>query len=467
MAPEPLRPSLEDLRRIPVFADLADDQLDWLAGNMEEVRLAAGEVSIAEGSPAEYLLVLLEGEVQARRERGPTDGRVYVLRAGDISGMLPFSRMTHFGVTGRAVVASRIARLPVSLFPEMLRRIPVLEPRLVGILTDRVREATRLELQLEKMAALGKISAGLAHELNNPAAAAARSAGELRQALAGLRRLTAGLLERGLATEAVHVSCKLREKAAGRASDPPLDPLAASEREDELTAWMEERGVERAWVLAGTFASAGLTVADLEPLGSRVPQDALSDALAWVEHGLAADGLAAEVESAVHRISELVGAIKSYSHMDSTPVKGEVDLHRDLDSPLTILNHKIRKKGVTVVREYAPDLPRINAFAGELNQVWTNLLDNALDAVADGGRIEIRTARENSHVRIDVRDDGPGIPQDVLSRIWEPFFTTKPMGEGTGLGLDVVHRIVVRRHGGEIAVASVPGETCLTVRLPV
>jgi CRP-like cAMP-binding protein len=303
VAPEPTHPSPDDLRRISVFADLADDQIAWLAGNMEEVRLAPGETSIAEGSPADAMLVLLDGEIQARREKGPTDGRVYIIRAGDVSGMLPFSRMTHFGVTGRAVVPSRLARLPASLFPEMLRRIPALEPRLVGILTDRVREATRVELQLEKMAALGKISAGLAHELNNPAAAAARSAGELREALAGLRRLTAVLLERGLAEEAVHASCKLREKAAQSASGPSLEPLAASEREDELTAWMGERGVERSWVLAGTFAAAGLTVADLEPLGRRVPPDALSDALAWVEHGLAADGLAAEVESAVRRIS--------------------------------------------------------------------------------------------------------------------------------------------------------------------
>ena len=460
-------PLASDLRRISPFADLSDDQLVWLAGNMEEIRLQPGEISTVEGEPAAYMIVVLEGEIQARREKGQTDGRVYIIRAGEVSGMLPFSRMTTFGATGRAMVPTRLARLAAALFPEMLQRIPVLESRLVAILADRVREVTRVEQQVEKLTALGKLSAGLAHELNNPAAAARRSSGELKERLQTLRCLTATLLEKDLAMDAAHASCELRNKAVERRSDPAPDPVTASEREDELIEWMEERNVSRAWALAGTFAAARLTVSDLETLEGLVPPEALGDVLAWAESGLAADTLADEVESAVRRISELVSAVKSYSHMDSTPSRAETDLHKEIDSTITILTHEIRKKNVTVTRDYAPDFPKVSVLASELNQVWTNLLDNAIDAVAPGGHVTVRTFRENSHAVVEIEDDGPGIPPEIRDRIWEPFFTTKPMGEGTGLGLDVVHRIVVRRHGGEIAVASVPGDTRFTVRLPV
>jgi signal transduction histidine kinase len=463
----------EELRRVEVFADLPDDQLAWLAEHAEVASFAAGEVTIAEGAPADSLVILFEGEVQARREKGPADGRVIIIRAGEVTGMLPFSRMTHYNITGRAVTPVRMARIHTSLFPEMLDRIPVLEARLVGLLTDRVREATRVEQQREKLISLGKLSAGLAHELNNPAAAASRSAGELRRRLVTLRELTVDLAECEHAGELIHLAAELREKAAARSGDQELDPLASSEREDALTEWLEGHGVERAWVIAGTFAGAGLTVADLDALGSLIDNageassEALSCLLSWVEEGLAIDALASEVESAVRRISELVGAVKSYSHMDSGQAKGPTDLHRDLDSTLTMLTHKVRAKNVQVTRDYAAGLPEIQAFAGELNQVWTNLLDNAFDAVAPGGTVEISTRRENGFVRIDVRDDGPGIPEDVLDSIWDPFFTTKPMGQGTGLGLDIARRIVERRHGGEMSVESAPGDTRFTVRLPV
>jgi len=463
----------EELRRVEVFADLPEDQLAWLAEHADVVSFAPGEVSIAEGSPADSLVILLEGEIQARRETGPADGRVFIIRAGEVTGMLPFSRMTHYNITGRAVTPTRLARIHTSLFPEMLSRIPVLEGRLVNVLTDRVREATRIEQQREKLMSLGKLSAGLAHELNNPAAAAGRSAGELRRRLVTLRDLTVDLAECDHAGEFIHLAAELREKAAARAGDPQPDPVTASEREDALTEWLEGHRIERAWVIAGTFANAGLTVDDLESLGGLgegvedTPGEALSCLLSWVEEGLAIDALASEVESAVRRISELVGAVKSYSHMDSGQAKGPTDLHRDLDSTLTMLNHKVRAKNVQVTRDYAAGLPEIQAFAGELNQVWTNLLDNAFDAVAPGGKVEIRTRRENGYVRVDVQDDGPGIPDNALDNIWDPFFTTKPMGQGTGLGLDIARRIVERRHSGEMSVESVPGDTRFTVRLPL
>jgi signal transduction histidine kinase len=396
--------------------------------------------------------------------------------------MLPFSRMTTFGVTARAVVRTRLLWLPAALFPEMLRRIPPLEPRLVGLLTDRVREFTRIDQQHEKLMALGKLSAGLAHELNNPAAAVQRSSSELRERLVALRSLAASLIGCKLTPGAMQAAVDLYRQAIERSRDQAggagaaaaaaaaaaeLDPIAASEREEAVNAWLEQRHVERPWELAGTLAQFGIAPADLDGLAAAVPGEALPCLVSWMEGGLAAEGLLGEIANAARRISELVAAIKSYSHMDDGQGRSEVDVRRELESTLTILTHKLRQKGVQVTRDFERDLPSIQAFPGELNQVWTNLLDNAIDAVAEGGHVTVSARREGELLRVEIRDDGPGIPPEIQSRIWEPFFTTKPVGEGTGLGLEVVQRIVVRRHDGTIAVESVPGDTRFTVRLPL
>ncbi|HEV3459293.1 MAG TPA: ATP-binding protein [Thermoanaerobaculia bacterium] len=461
----------EDLKQVPIFSDLGDEELTWLAGQFTEKWLEPGEASVVEGSPADRMMVLLEGELQVRREKGPSDGWIDTLLPPAVSGMLPFSRMTTFGVTARAVRRTRLLWLPAALFPEMLRRIPALEPRLVALLTDRVREWTRLDQQREKLAALGKLSAGLAHELNNPAAAVQRSASELRDRMVALRGLVAGLVECGLTPQSMNATLALYRQAIERSRARPAssepDPIALSDQEDALAAWLEAHRVERPEVVAGTLAQFGVEPRDLEELGTAAPDVFLPCLVSWMEGGLAAEGLLSEIANAARRISELVSAIKSYSHMDSGQGRSEVDLRRELESTLTILAHKLRKKGVEVTRDYQPDLPPVEAFPGELNQVWTNLIDNAVDAVAPGGHVTVRATREGDFVRVDVRDDGPGIPADIKARIWEPFFTTKPVGEGTGLGLEVVGRIVVRRHGGTISVASVPGDTCFTVRLPL
>jgi signal transduction histidine kinase len=468
----------EDVRQIQVFADLDDDQLGWLAQHFEERWLEPGEAAVVEGSPADRMMVLLSGELHVRREKGPSDGWITVVRAGEVSGMLPFSRMTTFGVTARAVVRTRLLWLPAALFPEMLRRIPPLEPRLVGLLTDRVREFTRIDQQHEKLMALGKLSAGLAHELNNPAAAVQRSSSELRERLVALRSLAASLIGCKLTPDAMQAAVDLYRQAIERSRDQPggaaaaaaaeeLDPIAASEREDAVNTWLEARHVERPWELAGTLAQFGIAPADLDGLAAAVPGEALPCLVSWMEGGLAAEGLLGEIANAARRISELVSAIKSYSHMDDGQGSAEVDVRREIESTLTILTHKLRQKGVQVTRDFERDLPSIQAFPGELNQVWTNLLDNAIDAVAEGGHVTIGVRREGDLLRVEIRDDGPGIPPEIQSRIWEPFFTTKAVGEGTGLGLEVVQRIVVRRHDGTIAVESVPGDTRFTVRLPL
>ncbi|HVT19120.1 MAG TPA: ATP-binding protein [Thermoanaerobaculia bacterium] len=461
-APGALR---EDLRRIAVFADLADDELDWLAEHVEELAVQPGGVLVAEGAPAEWMFIVLEGEIRSRRDQTALDG--LVIRAGEITGMLPFSRMTSFPVTVRAVTPLRIARLNAAHFPEMLRRIPALEPRLVALLTDRVREVTRLDQEHDKLMALGRLSAGLAHELNNPAAAIRRTASELRERLATWRQATVELSECGLAPGQMRALAGACHETERREAAADLDPISRSERESEIADWLEARRVERGWLLAPTFAAAGATPADLDGLAAQLPARALPAALAWLEVGLAAEGLLAEVEGASKRISDLVAAVKSYSHMGEGEGKREVQVHRELDGTLTMLAPKARGKGITIAREYAPDLPRICGFAGELIQVFTNLLDNALDAAGPGGHVAVRTARDGDHVAIEIRDDGPGIPREVQGRIFDPFFTTKPVGEGSGLGLDIARGIVVRRHGGQLSFTSVPGDTRFAVRLPI
>ncbi len=468
---DPIDALSEDLKQINVFADLAPEARRWLAEQATERWLEPGEAAIAEGAPADRMMALLSGEMQGRKEKGGSDSVIFSFQAGEVSGMLPFSRMTVFSVTARAVERSRLLWWPAALFPEMLRRIPELEARLVGVLADRVRESTRLDQTREKLMALGKLSAGLAHELNNPAAAVQRAAAELRDRLVALRSLAARLIGCGIEPGPMQAAVDLyraaieRSRAGGGAVEE--DPIAVSDREERLGAWLEEIGAERPWVQAGTFAGYGIDRPDLQRLQEIAPPHAVPCLICWMEGGLAAEGLLADIANASHRISELVSAVKSYSHMDDGQGRDEVDLRRELESTLTILAHKARRKGVVVKRDFQPDLPHLSAYPGELNQVWTNLLDNALDAVAEGGHIAVRVLQEGDSLRVDICDDGPGIPPEIQSRIWEPFFTTKPVGEGTGLGLEVAQRIVVRRHGGSITFASEPGNTCFTVCLPL
>jgi signal transduction histidine kinase len=467
---EPLR---QALRGIPLLADLAEEEIEWLAGHAEELHLADGELISREGEPADRMSIILSGEMMGRREKGGDSSRVFIARAGEITGVLPFSRMRTWASTVRAVGPTRIAVVSVDRFRDMLAAIPILEPRLIGVMTDRARETTRVEQQNEKLLSLGKLSAGLAHELNNPASALGRSIAELRERVAALPGLTSGLIRQGVEPDQMVTLCRLHatsEQGTGLAGTGgmALDPMEQSDRESAVTDWMEDRQVKDAWRLAPTFVAAGMTAGDLDTFAAGIPGEVLSAALAWVESGIALHLVLGEMENATRRISGLVGAIKEYSHMDrELTEKTETDLHRSLDSTLTMLGHKAKVKHVKVKRDYDPQLPTIHAFPGELNQVWTNLLDNAFDAAANGGNVTVGTRRVDGKVEVVVADDGPGIPAELAARIWEPFFTTKPMGEGTGLGLDIARRIVVGRHGGEMKLESRPGNTRFLVTLPI
>ncbi len=465
MSATPDRARLEalvaDLRKVAPFADQPQDDLEWFVSQAQERRIEVGGITVAEGAPADTMVVMLEGEMRARRENGPQDGPVFTARAGDVTGVLPFSRMKAFTVTGRAVLPIRALAFPAAHFPELFQRMPELSQRLVGLLTDRVRYVTREEQQREKLAALGKLSAGLAHELNNPSAAARRSAGALRDCLQRLRDAgrtsTLGPEDCGLLAQ--------REEEI-RATLKPAeykDEFVRVEREEAIQAWLEAHKVVDAWKLAPHLADANFADAHLESFASAAGAS-LGPELTRFATLLEMERIAGELEQSTARISDLIKAIKEYSYMDQAPLQ-EVDIKHSLETTLTIMNHKL-KRGISVKREYAPDLPKVMAYGSELNQVWTNLIDNAADAMKNNGKLLVRAARENEYVLVEIADNGPGIPPEIQSRIFDPFFTTRGVGEGTGLGLDLVHRIVQKMRGF-ITIKSVRGDTRFRVRIPI
>ena len=458
-----------DLRKISVFADLSAEDLGWLAEHMEEVSYRAGEVYGRAGDPVEYLFVLLEGELQVERQDAPGSPFI-IVTAGHVTGLLPFSRLTNFRGIARASLPSRGLRLHKQHFPEMLHRIPLLGQRLVALMSDRIREITRLETQQEKLMALGKLSAGLAHELNNPAAAARRAAQTLREAMENVRGVSMKLLQYPVTDKQretlLHFEVGLVNTVQNTSAHAAAqrDPLEVSDREDEITTFLDQHHVEESWKVAPILAEVGVTRETLDALAADVGDQLLNNGLRRVSALITIFGLIQEIDNSTRRISDLVTAIKRYSYMDQAPMQ-EVDLHEDLENTLKIFAHRL-KAGVAVAREYDPNLPRVCAFGSELNQVWTNIIDNAIDAMGGKGELRIRTVRELDSAVVEIGDNGPGIPQQAQSRIFDPFFTTKQVGEGTGLGLDTAMRIV-RRHHGSIEVKSQPGDTRFRVRLPI
>ena len=452
----------ELLRRVPVFEGLPDDQIAWFLGQAQEMLLGAGETYAREGDPADAMFVLLEGEFQGRGElAGET--LVLSLQAGQVTGLLPFSRMKQFTLSGRATTDARLLRFPSSHFPELVQRMPELATRLVGLMSDRIREVTRLEQQQDRLASLGKLSAGLAHELNNPASAAKRATSQLRDVLKKIRDASLELGRRDLSA-AQKAEIEKLEASLTRVDGPPPNALAASELEDKLDSVLRSRGQNDLWQLAADLARRNVQPKALEQLFNTFDSGTARAALVRIAASVEIADLLNEIESSTSRISDLVAAIKEYTFMDQARVQN-VDVVKTLENTLTILHHKL-KRGVVVQRNYETGPLLVNSFGSEINQVWTNIIDNAIDAMGGNGELRIHAYRDDQSAVVEIGDNGPGIPPEIKSRIFEPFFTTKAVGQGTGLGLDTVQRIV-KKHRGSIQVRSKPGDTCFQVWLPL
>lgn len=451
-----------ELLRLPVFQGLPDDQLEWFLAQSQEVFFKPGETFIRQGDAAENMFVMLEGEFQSR---GEINGEAFSfsISAGEVTGLLPFSRMKKTPVTGRAVTNGRLLRFPANQFPQLVQRMPELATRLVALMSDRIRETTRVEQQRDRLASLGKLSAGLAHELNNPASAAKRAAGQLRQILKKIKDASHELGRRDLTREQKSYVENL-EAAFIQKDEPPPDPLAASDMEEQIDSLLRSHGQDDLWQLSADLARRGVRPAALESLFANLEPETARAALVRLAASIEIANLLNEIESSTSRISDLVLAIKEYTYMDQSPVQN-VDVIKSLENTLTILNHKL-KKGVEVKRDYQRVPLLVNSFGSELSQVWTNLIDNAVDAMQGKGELRLRVYRDDACVVVEIGDNGPGIPSEVEAHIFEPFFTTKGVGQGTGLGLDTVQRIV-RKHRGNIQVESRPGDTRFLVWLPL
>jgi signal transduction histidine kinase len=464
-----------ELRTLFLFEKLTDEQLDWLCRE-GRVRSFEPGVVYAEGEPAQFLYVLLSGSIALSRTIGADEVEVNRTSARGVYGGAFFAYLGDrvpqvYNNTMRALEPSRFLLLSAGKFAQLMTEWFPMAVHLLEGLFFGVRNTQEAIGQRERLLALGSLSAGLTHELNNPAAAASRATGALRDRLAGLR---AGLAELAAGPQDGKVLAellRLQGDAAGRvAAAPALTPLESSDREDEVSDWLDARGVADGWELASTFVQAGLGPEWLAEVAGALEQASggacdLDAALRWLGATLDTELLLAEISDSVSRISVLVGAARQYSQLDRAPYQVS-DVHELLDSTLVMLSGKIGS-GISVVKNYDRSLPRVPGYPAELNQVWTNLVDNAVAAMDGTGTLTLSTAAAGDRVLVEIADTGPGIPPELQERIFEPFFTTKPVGQGTGLGLDISWRIIVTRHHGDLRVESVPGDTRFRAWLPL
>ena len=454
---------VEELRRVPFFAQLQDEQLQWIAEHSSEMILKNGDVLFTEGNPGVHFYVLLSGLLQITRNIGGRETVLVTHHPGIFTGEVPLLTETPFVASGRLIADSRLLAMDIPQFHAMLARCPSLIKAVLAAFSNRVQSMDSVIQQNDKLAGLGKLSAGLAHELNNPAAASRRSAQQLRKTVQTLQSSSLTLNQQ-LTTAQMEQLALLRDIVSKKQA-LELDALEQSEREDELGAWLDDHGIADSWDLAPTFVRVGLDVQQLDDFAARIEPASPADALAWLEATLTATELLDEIDHSTSRISELIQAMKEYAYMDQAKQQ-EVDIHEGIDNTLKIMQHKL-KHDIVVTREYDRSLPRVMVYGSELNQVWTNIIDNAVDALDGHGQIKIRTWREGDFIQVEISDNGSGIPPEVQSHIFEPFFTTKGVGKGTGLGLDIAHRIVVDDHHGDITVTSKPGDTRFQVCLPI
>jgi signal transduction histidine kinase len=460
MTPRPV--TLSELRAVDLFDDLDDAELEpWVAA-AQAVEVEPGAVLVDQGEHSPGLLLLLEGTARAWRDDGESVGRqlaptwigaIAVLTGGPMPARMQAETACRFGI------------VPPEEFRRLVFSQPAVHQRVMRQVGPVMSRLTAIESNRSRLASLGTMAAGLAHELNNPAAAARRAAADIAESIEIVGASLARFVESGVEREQAAELIALQQEAAARAAAcTALDALDASDAEEELVDRLAELGVSEGWRIAEPLAAAGVDQDWLDRV-AELAGPATDAALRWVAATLSAGRLAAELQEATERMSALVGAVKRYAYMDRGGVV-EVDLHEGLETTLTVLGHKLKHTTIEVRRDYDRALPHLTVHGSELNQVWTNLLDNALDALDGSGTITVATRADGDCAVVEITDDGPGIPAELVPRIFDPFFTTKDVGSGTGLGLATVRQIVADRHDGSVAVASEPGRTAFTVRLP-
>ncbi|CAG5068833.1 Adaptive-response sensory-kinase SasA [Dyadobacter sp. CECT 9623] len=460
--------TVEDLRAIEVFKEVPEDQLQWMIDNSRHYELQEGEYMTRPGEELEGTHILFSGKIELYRIQNNTKHTISELLPGTITGSLPFSRGKIGVAFGQCVELTQIMTLPKDLLRHLIVSFYELTQALVIVMTSRVREFTELEQQNEKMMALGKLSAGLAHELNNPAAAIVRGSVSLKNHLLMQPGDFKKLISIHLSPEEVDVINNKMEAILQSTDRPVLSMMKRSEKEDEILDWLDDNSITGCSDIAENLVEFGITEEDLEELKSKINKNDLSPILLWINNNLTTERMVADIQEASKRIADLVGSVKTFTHMDRGGEREVVDIHVGIRNTIIMLNYKIKKANVKVIEEFDTTLPKIKAMVGELNQVWTNLIDNAIDALEgqEGAELKIVTFREKDFVKVAICDNGPGIPKEIRSKIFDPFFTTKSVGKGTGLGLDVVMRIV-RQHHGSVTLQTEPGKTEFLVCFPI
>ncbi len=456
----------QDLTSIPAISEVPSAQLQWLIDHAVCEELPVGGFIFSRGDAIDKLFILMEGEVDIKIEQNGNYKQVAKIRKNEISGALPYSRATTAIGFGEVIKDAKVLILPKSAFKELTRNHFELTEALVHVMTSRTREFAKRNVQEEKMMALGKLSAGLAHELNNPASAMARSAVELKKHLGNVPEKFKRIISVKASPEQIDViNDTLFDKLKHRPENT-MGLMERTEKEDALEMWLEDHQVADAYQLTETLLDFCMDVEAMEKIYDTIGDENFPTAIEWIENVLTTEKMVDEIQEAAERISNLVHSVKSYTHMDSAPERTATDITKGIKSTLTMMNHKLKRKGIEVVTNYEENLPEPKIMVSEMNQVWTNLIDNAIDAMDQNGKLTIQSHRDGKFLKTEIIDNGEGIPEEHLTTIFDPFFTTKAIGEGTGMGLEVVQRIV-QQHRGEITVHSEKGETKFTICLPI
>jgi signal transduction histidine kinase len=460
--------TLSQIKKIPELQEVPDAQLQWLIDKGEKKNLPTGAFLFRKGDPMDNMIILLSGHINFKIEQNGNFRLAGELEGPTITGLLPYSRAKEATGYGEAATDAWVLSLNRSHFHDMIIHHEELTTALVHTMSSRIRTQTRRNQQNDKIMALGKLSAGLAHELNNPSAAIVRSAQKLSKQLSDLPARFKSVVNTEVTEEEVDAVNKILFAKIGSGIQM-LSMIQKSDREDELLDWLEDRDIEEAEELTNNFVDYGFTEDEMDEIEDVVQGEDISPVLHWMNQMLTTERLVKEIEEASNRINTLVSSVKSYTHMDQAPEKQHTNIHVGIENTLTMLNHKLKKGNIEIIKEFQEDIPPAFILVGEMNQVWTNLIDNAIDAMEESEkrRLTIRTEFHTKYLNIYIEDTGSGIPEDIQGKIFDPFFTTKPVGKGTGMGLEMVHQIITQQHRGIIEVDSKPGQTSFHICIPI